>query len=87
MQFLPVEVSLLSVQESDLPVHMPALRSRISTSGLHKSVETPGDLCQEIGYKDMHLQRLHVHLEFSQGGNFKRGIPHDPPVGESGVGC
>ena len=81
------EATLLSVQECILPVHMPALRSQIRTSGLHKSVEALGCLRQEIGYKDMHLHRRHVNLEFSQGGSFKRCIPHDPLVRESGLCC
>ena len=79
--------SLLSVQECNLPVQMPTLRSHFSTSGLHKSAEAPDSLCQETGSEDLHLHRQHANPKFSDGESLKRCVSNDLPVGKSGVPC
>ena len=81
------KATLPSVQECNLPVRMPSLRSHFSTSGLHKSAEAPDSLCQETGSKDMYLPRRHANPKFSQGGSYERCIANAPPVGKSGVRC
>ena len=77
------KASLLSIQKCNLPT----FRSHFSTSGLHKSAETPGGLCQETGSKDLYLHRRHANPKFSEGGSYKRCVSNDLPVGESGVCC
>ena len=74
------EATLLSVPECNLPVQMPTLRSDISTSGLHKSAEAPGGVCQKTGSTDMNLHRRHVNSEFSEGGSSERCLFDDSPV-------
>lgn len=81
------KATLLSVQECNLPVQMPTLRSHLSTSGLHKSAEAPDSLCQETGSKDMYLPRRHANPKFSEGGSYERCITNAPPVGKSGGPC
>ena len=81
------KATLLSVQECNLPVQMPSLRSPFSTSGLHKSAEAPDGLCQETGAKDMYLPRRHANPKFSEGGSYERCIADAPPVRKSGVFC
>ena len=81
------KATLLSVQECNLPVQMPSLRSHFSTSCLHKSAEGPDSLCQETGAKDMYLPRRHANPKFSEGGSYERCIADAPPVGKSGVCC
>ena len=81
------KASLLSIQKCNLPVQMPTFRSHFSTSGLHKSAEAPGGLCQETGSKDLYLHRRHANPKFSEGGSYKRCVSNDLPVGESGVCC
>ena len=78
------KATLLSVQECNLPVQMPSLRSHFSTSGLHKSAEAPDSLCQETGSKDMYLPRRHANPKFSEGGSYERCIAIAPPVGNLG---
>ena len=81
------KASLLSIQKCNLPVQMPSFRSHFSTSGLHKSAEAPGGLCQETGSKDLYLHRRHANPKFSEGGSYKRCVSNDLPVGETGVCC
>ena len=66
---------------------MPTLWSDISTSGLHKSAEGPGDFCEKIGSMDMHLHRRHADPEFLKGGSSERCLFNDSPAGKSGVYC
>ena len=59
---------------------MPTLRSDISTSGLHKSAEAPGGVCQKTGSTDMNLHRRHANPEFSEVGSSERCLFDDSPV-------